>query len=193
MARRHLHVYLVYFLIFLTMFRCVKACSYIGNSVRSLSNHQVRCEAYQEEEAHSAAIRKSIAARNKQKQLQRRSLKKVRFQANYICLKLYVELLVYHFKRCSTPSSYCSFLNPTYCSKSWHARIFRICWLGRNFSSANFISTSNFSSFTIPSSLCHGGRQSTTQSGFWGGRWSPQKGTPAACTIQRQLTWAGSY
>jgi hypothetical protein len=69
------------------MFRCVKACSYIGNSVRSLSNHQVRCEAYQEEEAHSAAIRKSIAARNKQKQLQRRSLKKVRFQANYHLLE----------------------------------------------------------------------------------------------------------
>ena len=87
MARRHLHVYLVYFLIFLTMFRCVKACSYIGNSVRSLSNHQVRCEAYQEEEAHSAAIRKSIAARNKQKQLQRRCLKKVRFQAIYHLLE----------------------------------------------------------------------------------------------------------
>ena len=117
MARRHLHVYFVYFLIFLIMFRCVKACSYIGNSVRSLSNHQVRCEAYQEEEAHSAAIRKSIAARNKQKQLQRRSLKKVQFQANYLCLKLYVELLVYHFKRCRMPSSQCSLLNPTYCSK----------------------------------------------------------------------------
>jgi hypothetical protein len=72
MARRHLHVYFVYFLIFLTMFRCVKACSYIGSSVRALSNHQVRCEDYQKEEAHSAAIRKSIAARNKQKQVQRK-------------------------------------------------------------------------------------------------------------------------
>ena len=69
------------------MFRCVKACSYIGNSVRALSNHQVQCEVYQKEEADSAAIRKSIAARNKQKQLQRRSLNKVRFQANYLLLE----------------------------------------------------------------------------------------------------------
>jgi hypothetical protein len=88
MARRHLHAYFVYFLIFLTMFRCVKACSYIGSSVRALSNHQVRCEAYQKEEAHSAAIRKSVAARNKQKQVQRkRGSNKVRFQADYHLLK----------------------------------------------------------------------------------------------------------
>ena len=72
MARRHLHVYFIYFIIFLTMFRCVKACSYIGNSVRSLSNHQVRCDAYQKEEAHSATIRKSVAARNKQKQVKQK-------------------------------------------------------------------------------------------------------------------------
>ena len=70
MAKHHLHVYFIYFIIFLTMFRCVKACSFIGNSVRSLSNHQVRCEAYQKEEAHSVAICKSIAAQNKQKQVQ---------------------------------------------------------------------------------------------------------------------------
>jgi hypothetical protein len=63
------------------MFRCVKACSFIGNSVRSLSNHQVRCEAYQKEEAHSVAIRKSIAAQNKQKQVQqkRRGSNKVQY------------------------------------------------------------------------------------------------------------------
>jgi len=72
MAKCHLQLYFTYFLIFLTMFRCVKACSYIGNSVRSLSNHQVRCDAYQKEEAHSAAIRKSVAARSKQKQVQQK-------------------------------------------------------------------------------------------------------------------------
>jgi len=93
MARRHLHVYFVYFLIFLTMFRCVKACSYIGNSVRSLSNHQVRCEAYQKEEVHSAAIRKSIAARNKQKQVQqKRSSNKVRSKTDYHLLKALHEI-----------------------------------------------------------------------------------------------------
>ena len=72
MANCHLQVYFTYFLIFLTMFRCVRACTYIGNSVRSLSNHQVRCDAYQKEEAHSAAIRKSVAARNKQKRVQQK-------------------------------------------------------------------------------------------------------------------------
>ena len=54
------------------MFHCVKACSYIGNSVCSLSNHQVRCDTYQKEEAHSVAIRKSVVARNKQKQVKQK-------------------------------------------------------------------------------------------------------------------------
>jgi hypothetical protein len=128
MAKRHLHAYFIYFLIFLIMFRCVKACSYIGNSVRSLSNHQVRCEAYQKEEAHSAAIRKSVAARNKQKRVQQKqsgSNKVHYYLLTAICAKIYMELLAYHFRRCSTPSSSWS-LNPTCCSKSRHARILRI-------------------------------------------------------------------
>jgi len=77
------------------MFRCVKGCSYIRNSVRSVSNHQVKCEAYQKEEAHSAAIRKSIAARNKQKQVQRSRLNKVQYylKLNTIHSKLYLDLL----------------------------------------------------------------------------------------------------
>jgi hypothetical protein len=104
MAKRHLHVY---FLIFLTMFRCVKACSYTRNSVRSLSNHQVRCEAYQKEEAHSAVIHKSVAAPNKQKLVQQKQSgsNKVQYYIRLtttICSKLCTELLAYHFKRSST-------------------------------------------------------------------------------------------
>src|SRR6266545_2896630 len=84
----------IFLLIFLIMFRCVKGCSYIGNSVRALSNHQVRCGAYQKEEAHSAAIHKFLAARHKQKQKPSGSNKVD--HTDYLSCSTYMELLVFH-------------------------------------------------------------------------------------------------
>ena len=72
MLKPHFFIYLIIFV----MFTCVRGCPFTGNSARSLSAHQKRCEAHRKDVAHSAEIRKSVAERSKRRRttvLQRRS------------------------------------------------------------------------------------------------------------------------
>ena len=66
MAKRHL---LVYFILILIMFTCVRGCSFTGKSARALSAHQNKCVAHQKDVVHAARIRKSLAERSKQKKI----------------------------------------------------------------------------------------------------------------------------
>ena len=65
MLKPHLFIYLITFF----MFACVRGCPFTGNSARSLSVHQKKCEAHWRDVAHSAEIRKSVAERSKRRKM----------------------------------------------------------------------------------------------------------------------------